>query len=95
MLTLDPTVVKASLRAVGELLISCGIGAYFTRKGIFDRVAVQSLSKIVYHILLPSLLVVNVAKTVYSTPLTTLLPLPMFATMQIILCTCISRIMLL
>ena len=90
MVTLDPVVVKASMTAVGELLIACGIGASFTRRGILDRNAIASLSSIVYHILLPSLLVVNVAKTVYATPLLTLLPLPLFGTMQILLCSCIA-----
>lgn len=90
MVTLDPVVVKASMTAVGELLIACSIGAFFTRRGILDRNAIASLSSIVYHILLPSLLVVNVAKTVYATPLLTLLPLPLFGTMQIILCSCIA-----
>jgi len=78
------------MTAVGELLIACGIGAFFTRRGILDRAAIASLSSIVYHILLPSLLVVNVAKTVYATPLLTLLPLPLFGTMQILLCSCIA-----
>ncbi len=89
---LEPAVVKASLTAVGELLISCGIGAWFTRRGIMNRTVISSLSTVVYWILLPALLVVNVARTVYSTPLTTLLPLPMFATMQIILCSGIARV---
>ena len=90
MVALDPVVVRASMTAVGELLIACGIGAFFTRRGILDRAAIASLSSIVYHILLPSLLVVNVAKTVYATPLLTLLPLPLFGTMQILLCSCIA-----
>lgn len=44
---LEPAVVKASLTAVAELLISCGIGAYATRKGVLDRTVVSSLSKYV------------------------------------------------
>ena len=38
--------VKASLTAVSELLISCGIGALATRKGILDKVVISSLSKV-------------------------------------------------
>ncbi len=41
---LEPQVVKASLTAVAELLISCGIGAFATRKGVLDRTVISSLS---------------------------------------------------
>lgn len=44
---LEPAVVKASLTAVAELLISCGIGAFATRKGVLDRTVISSLSKYV------------------------------------------------
>lgn len=91
---LEPTVVKASLTAVAELLISCGIGAFATRKGVLDRVVISSLSKVVYNLLLPALLFSNVARTVYSRPLASLLPLPGFATMQIALCAVISRVVI-
>lgn len=44
---LEPAVVKASLTAVAELLISCGVGALATRKGVLDRTVISSLSKYV------------------------------------------------
>lgn len=44
---LEPAVVKASLTAVAELLISCGVGAFAARKGVLDRTVVSSLSKFV------------------------------------------------
>ena len=44
---LEPAVVKASITAVAELLISCGVGALATRKGVLDRTVISSLSKYV------------------------------------------------
>jgi hypothetical protein len=65
----DPSVIKASFGAVGELLVACAIGVAATYAGVLDSKVVAALSKVVYNILLPSLLVANVAKTVYSRPL--------------------------
>lgn len=52
---LEPEVVKASLTAVAELLISCGIGAFATRKGVLDRTVISSLSKCVPRVTPPIL----------------------------------------
>ena len=46
MLTVDPVVVKASVRACSELLATCALGVVAAKKGVLDRTAVSSLSKV-------------------------------------------------
>lgn len=43
---MNPTVVKASSRAVGELLCCCALGVVAARKGILSPVNVAALSKV-------------------------------------------------
>eukprot|EP00903_Cladosiphon_okamuranus_P017870 g16445.t1 len=80
---INPAVVRASSRAVAELLCCCVLGVVAAKKGILTPVNVAALSKIVYGIFLPALLMVNVAKTIISQPVASLLPIPVFAAIQI------------
>ncbi|CAN0412123.1 unnamed protein product, partial [Discosporangium mesarthrocarpum] len=50
------------------------------------------LTQIVYAIFLPALLLVNVAKTLVSQPVTSLLPIPFFALIQIMAGLLISKL---
>lgn len=50
---------------------------------LFSVVVYPPTRQIVYGIFLPSLLMVNVAKTCISQPVTSLLPIPVFAAIQI------------
>ncbi len=54
----------AAIRAISKLLSTCGIGAYFSRKGTLDKTAISVLSKLVYNVFQPCLLFVNVCSTV-------------------------------
>ncbi|CAM9240918.1 unnamed protein product [Ectocarpus sp. 12 AP-2014] len=89
---INPVVVKASTRAVSELLCCCVLGVVAAKKGILTPVNVAALSKIVYGIFLPSLLMVNVAKTCVSQSVASLLPIPAFAGIQIALGLAISGV---
>ncbi|CAN0264600.1 unnamed protein product [Ascophyllum nodosum] len=79
----NPQVVSASMKAVAELLSCCVLGFVAAKRGILSPANVGALSKIVYGIFLPSLLMVNVAKTCVSQPMGSLLPIPVFAAVQI------------
>ncbi|CAM9338553.1 unnamed protein product [Scytosiphon promiscuus] len=79
----NPAVVKASVRAVSELLCCCVLGVVAAKNGVLTPVNVGALSKIVYGIFLPALLMVNVAKTCVSQPVASLLPIPVFAAVQV------------
>eukprot|EP00752_Nemacystus_decipiens_P012493 g11065.t1 len=88
---INPAVAKASSRAVGELLCCCILGVVAAKKGVLTPVNVAALSKIVYGIFLPALLMVNVAKTIVSQPVASLLPIPVFAAIQIAVGLAVSR----
>ncbi|CAM9941007.1 unnamed protein product, partial [Choristocarpus tenellus] len=92
MAFVQPAVAAASVKAVAELLSCCGIGFYAAKQGILSPPNVSALSKIVYGLFLPALLVVNVAETVVSQPVASLLPIPIFATVQIGLGLLLSRL---
>ena len=68
---------------VGDLLTCCGLGFAATRYGLIDKPSLQALSRIVYRVFLPSLLLTNVATTVASGALRSLLPIPIAAWVQI------------
>ncbi|KAG5189998.1 auxin efflux carrier [Tribonema minus] len=91
-LFLQPTVVASSVRAVAELLTCCVFGVTAAKKGVLTPTNVSALSQIVYNIFLPSLLLVNVAETAISQPLSTLLPIPLFAWAQIFIGYKIARL---
>ncbi|CAM9548040.1 unnamed protein product, partial [Hapterophycus canaliculatus] len=61
----------------------CVLGVVAAKKGVLTPVNVGALSKIVYGIFLPALLMVNVAKTCVSQPVASLLPIPVFAAVQV------------
>ena len=80
---LQPAVLRASAASVGDLLTCCGLGFAATRYGLIDKPSLQALSRIVYRVFLPSLLLTNVATTVASGALRSLLPIPIAAWVQI------------
>merc|ERR1719223_1360093 len=57
-------VTAASLRAVAKLLSTVGLGGYASKQGMLDKNALQVLSKLVFGLLQPCMLFVNVAQTV-------------------------------
>ena len=57
-------VTAASLRAVAKLLSTVGLGGYASKQGLLNKNALQVLSKLVFGILQPCMLFVNVAQTV-------------------------------
>ena len=80
---LQPAVLRASAASVGDLLTCCGLGFAATRCGLVDKPSLQALARIVYRVFLPSLLLTNVATTVASGALRSLLPIPIAAWVQI------------
>ena len=90
----QPAVVKVSIRAVAELLACCAVGVAAAKKGVLAPANVSSLSQLVYNIFLPCLLLTNVCKTVMSQPLTTLIPIPVIAVMQVCIGLVISKLAL-
>ncbi|CAB1096381.1 unnamed protein product [Ectocarpus sp. CCAP 1310/34] len=78
-----------------KLVASCGIGYYFSKKGILDQSAITSLSKLIFFVFQPCLLFVNVASTL-GTPgqkLSKLLVLPVFAVLQILFGSAVGKAM--
>lgn len=86
-----PEVLATSVQAVAELLSCCVLGVVAAKRGILGPVNVNALSKIVYGIFLPVLLMTNVAKTCVSQPVASLLPIPFFAVIQIAIGLFMSR----
>ncbi|CAM9666363.1 unnamed protein product [Heterosigma akashiwo] len=82
---LDPQVLKVSARAVSEMLVGLFLGYQASVNGVLDQPTRSALSKCTYSLFLPALLLVNVANTVASQSILTLLPLPLMAMLQIIL----------
>ena len=74
---IDPTVIQASLRGSGELLSCAALGVIQAKRGVLSPTNVGALSQIVYNIFLPSLLMVNIAKTLSRESLSSLLPVPL------------------
>jgi len=56
-------VTAAALRAVAKLVSTVGIGAYASKIGLLDKTALSILSKLIFSLLQPCLLFVNVAST--------------------------------
>jgi len=57
------SITYAALSAVAKLLSTCGIGVWASKVGILDKSAMSVLSKLVFNLLQPCLLFVNVAST--------------------------------
>ena len=57
------SITYAALSAVSKLLSTCGIGVWASKVGILDKSAMSVLSKLVFNLLQPCLLFVNVAST--------------------------------
>ena len=57
------SITYAALSAVSKLLSTCGIGVWASKVGILDKSAMAVLSKLVFNLLQPCLLFVNVAST--------------------------------
>ena len=62
--TSSSVATAAALRAVSKLLSTCGIGIWASKTGLLDKAALSVLSKLVFGLLQPCLLFVNVASTV-------------------------------
>jgi len=62
--TSSSVATAAALRAVSKLLSTCGIGIWASKTGLLDKTALSVLSKLVFGLLQPCLLFVNVASTV-------------------------------
>ncbi|CAM9529384.1 unnamed protein product [Chrysoparadoxa australica] len=73
----SPSVAVVSLKAMLELMVGYGVGMYSAKKGVLSPTNVAALSQIVYNIFLPSMLMVSIAKTAASNPMSTLLPIPL------------------
>ena len=58
------SITGAALNAIAKLLSTCGIGVWASKNGLLDKVALGVLSKLIFGLLQPSLLFVNVASTV-------------------------------
>jgi predicted permease len=89
-------VTAASLRAVAKLLSTVGLGGYASKQGLLNKNALQVLSKLVFGILQPCMLFVNVAQTVSNNAggggVTTWL-LPLAAASQILMGFVIGKVM--
>ena len=57
------SITFAALSAVSKLLSTCGIGVWASKVGILDKSAMSVLSKLIFNLLQPCLLFVNVAST--------------------------------
>lgn len=57
-------ITAASLRAISKLMSTVGIGGWASKKGLLDKNALSVLSKLVFSLLQPCMLFVNVADTV-------------------------------
>ena len=85
-MALEPAVLRSSFEAVTELLTCCGLGVVATRVGLIDAAMTRGLARCVFNVFLPSMLSVSVARTVASgAGLSTLLPLPLCALVQVVL----------
>eukprot|EP00638_Chattonella_subsalsa_P001072 CAMPEP_0117739050 /NCGR_PEP_ID=MMETSP0947-20121206/3505_1 /TAXON_ID=44440 /ORGANISM="Chattonella subsalsa, Strain CCMP2191" /LENGTH=291 /DNA_ID=CAMNT_0005554879 /DNA_START=247 /DNA_END=1119 /DNA_ORIENTATION=- len=82
------------MTAVSELLVCSGLGALATKKGILDKNAISALTKVVYNIFLPSLLLANVASTVAQDASAALFSIPLMACIQIFAGLLLSKLML-
>ncbi|CAN0554779.1 unnamed protein product, partial [Ectocarpus sp. 12 AP-2014] len=63
LVSVQPAILVLATKAVMKLVASCGIGYYFSKKGILDQSAITSLSKLIFFVFQPCLLFVNVAST--------------------------------
>lgn len=87
-------VTAASLRAVAKLLSTVGLGGYASKQGMLNKNALQVLSKLVFGLLQPCMLFVNVAQTVSgSAGGTTTWLLPLAAASQILMGFIIGKFM--
>ncbi|CAN0473513.1 unnamed protein product, partial [Ectocarpus sp. 12 AP-2014] len=95
LVSVQPAILVLATKAVMKLVASCGIGYYFSKKGILDQSAITSLSKLIFFVFQPCLLFVNVASTL-GTPgqkLSKLLVLPVFAILQILFGSAVGKAM--
>lgn len=77
-----------------KLVASCGVGYWFSKKGVLDQSAITSLSKLIFFVFQPCLLFVNVASTIGnpSQNLSKLLVLPVFAVFQILFGSVVGKV---
>lgn len=77
----------AALRAVSKLIATCGLGVAASKAGLLDKTALTVLSKLVFGLLQPCLLFVNVASTIAKLGGTggAVSLLPMAAALQILI----------
>lgn len=55
---------KAAIKAIAKLLSTCGVGVYASRIGLLNQQALSVLSKLIFSLLQPCLLFVNVSTVV-------------------------------
>lgn len=86
MPALQPAVLVSSLKAVTELLTCCGLGVLATRVGLLDAATTRSLAKCVFNVFLPSMLFTSVSRTIASgASMSSLLPIPLCACLQVVI----------
>jgi len=87
--------VSASVSAVSKLVCCVALGFVATKNKKMDQTAVSSMSKLIYNIFQPALLLVNVAQTLAMAEggLGPLLPLPIFAIIQILIGSTIGSVL--
>lgn len=81
---IDPSILQTSFRATTKLLTTLLLGVLAAKRKLLDTQVLSSLSKTVYSIFLPSLLLTNVIRTL-ANPSPTLLLLPLAAVAQVII----------
>ena len=90
------SITAAALNAIAKLLSTCGIGVWASNIGLLDKAALGVLSKLIFGLLQPSLLFVNVASTVAKLRSTgggsSVYILPITAAIQILMGYAIGRI---
>lgn len=64
VLHMSSAITQASSKAILQLLSTCSIGVYASKRGILDKGALSALSKLVFNIFQPCLLFVSVSSTV-------------------------------
>lgn len=55
---------KAAIKSISKLLSTCGLGIFAGRTGVLDQSSLGVLSKLIFNVFQPCLLLVNVASTV-------------------------------
>lgn len=82
--TIDPSIAKASVGAITQLLTCCGLGMLATHAGLLDAPTTRALSKCVFNVFLPAMLCTSVASTVAGgAGVATLMAMPLAAVVQV------------